>query len=257
MSNFFVFLVGLALGSFLNVVATRLPLKERFWAGRSRCPHCRTTLAWHDNLPVLSFLYLRGRCRFCGAAISWRYPLLELAGGLLVLALWLKYPWSPRLIAYGPFGAALLVLTAIDLEHLLLPDAITYPGIVAGLGLALLLPSPGFWEALLGAGLGGGFFFLTARLYEWFSGKPGLGGGDVKLLAMIGAFLGVSSLPFIIFLSAALGSLAGLGLTLAGGVWRGSQWRAARIPFGPFLAAAALLYLFTGEVLLSYLRLIR
>jgi len=252
MENFFAFLVGVALGSFLNVVATRLPLKERFWAGRSRCPHCRSTLAWHDNLPVLSFLYLRGRCRFCGAAISWRYPLLELAGGLLALALWLKYPWSLRLIAYGPFGAALLVLTAIDLEHLLLPDAITYPGIVAGLGLALLLPFPGFWGALLGAVLGGGIFFLTAWLYEWFSGKTGLGGGDVKLLAMIGAFLGVGSLPFIIFISAVLGSLVGLGLTLVGGAWRGGQWRTARIPFGPFLAAAALLYLFAGQQLVRF-----
>ena len=257
MGNFFAFLVGLALGSFLNVVATRLPAGEQFWAGGSRCPHCRTGLSWSDKLPLVSYLYLKGRCRFCGTAISWRYPLLELAGGLLALALWLKYPWSLRLIAYGPFGASLLVLTAIDLEHLLLPDAITYPGIVAGLGLALLLPSPGFGEALLGAVLGGGFFFLTARLFEWFSGKTGLGGGDVKLLAMIGAFLGVSSLPFIIFISAALGSLVGLGLTLVGGAWRSSHWRTARIPFGPFLAAAALLYLFTGNLFLSYLRLIR
>lgn len=257
MGNFFAFLVGLALGSFLNVLATRLPVKERFWAGRSRCPHCRTTLAWHDNLPVFSFLYLRGRCRFCGAAIPWRYPLLELAGGLLALALWLQYPWSPRLLAYGPFGAALLALTAIDLEHRLLPDVITYPGTVAGLLLALFLPSPGFWEALLGAVLGGGFFFLVGWVYEKFSGKTGMGGGDVKLLAMIGAFLGVSSLPFIIFISAALGTLVGLGLTLVGGAWRGGQWRTTRIPFGPFLAAAAFLYLFTGEVLLRYMRLIR
>jgi leader peptidase (prepilin peptidase) / N-methyltransferase len=256
MENLLVFLVGLALGSFLNVVATRLPLKEQFWAGRSRCPHCRTTLPWHDNLPLLSYLYLKGRCRFCGAAISWRYPLLELAGGLLFLALWLKYPGSPQLIAYGPFAAAILVLTAIDLEHRLLPDAITYPGIVVGLLLALILPLPGFWQALLGALLGGGFFFLTAWGYEKLSGKTGMGGGDVKLLAMIGAFLGVGSLPFIIFSSAALGSLVGLGLTLAGGAWRGGGWRRVRIPFGPFLAVAALLYLFTGEALLRLIGLV-
>ena len=257
MADLLAFLVGLALGSFLNVVATRLPAKEQFWAGRSRCPHCRTRSPGTTICQLLSYLYLRGRCRFCGAAISWRYPLLELAGGLLSLALWHQYPWSPRLIAYGPFGAALLVLTAIDLEHRLLPDAITYPGIVAGLGLALFLPSPGFWEALLGALLGGGFFLVVGWVYEKFSGKTGLGGGDVKLLAMIGAFLGVGSLPFIIFISATLGTLVGLGLTLVGGAWRGGQWRTTRIPFGPFLAAAALLYLFTGEVFLRYLRLIR
>jgi leader peptidase (prepilin peptidase)/N-methyltransferase len=253
MADLLAFLVGLALGSFLNVVATRLPVRERFWAGRSRCPHCRTTLAWHDNLPVLSFLYLRGRCRFCGAAISWRYPILELAGGLLFLVLWHQYPWSPQLIAYGPFVATLLVLTTIDLEHLLLPDVITYPGIVAGLGLALLLPSPGFWEALLGAVLGGGFFWVVGWAYEKFSGKTGLGGGDVKLLALIGAFLGVKSLPFIIFISAALGALAGLGLVLAGGGRRRDQgWRTTRIPYGPFLAAAALLYLFAGQQLVRF-----
>lgn len=255
MEGLLAFLLGLALGSFLNVVATRLPLKEQFWAGRSRCPHCRTTLPWYDNLPLISFFRLKGRCRFCGVAIPWRYPLLELATGLLFLGLWFEYPWSPELIAYGPFGAALLVLTAIDLEHRLLPDAITYPGIVSGLALSLLLPGPGFLEALLGAVLGGGIFFLTGWLYEWLSGKTGMGGGDVKLLAMIGAFLGVRSLPFVIFVSAALGTLVGLGLILGGGIGRG-QWRSARIPFGPFLAAAALLYLFTGDALLRVMRLI-
>jgi leader peptidase (prepilin peptidase) / N-methyltransferase len=257
MDKLLAFLVGLAIGSFLNVAATRLPAKERFWSGRSRCPHCRTTLPWHDNLPLLSYFFLRGRCRFCAAAISWRYPLLELAGGLLFLALWLKYPGSPQLIAYGPFAAALLVLTAIDLEHRLLPDAITYPGIVAGLLLGLILPSPGFWEALLGVLLGGGFFFLTAWGYEKLSGKTGMGGGDVKLLAMIGAFLGVGSLPFIVFISGVLGTLVGLGLTLAGGAGFGGRWRTTRIPFGPFLAVAALLYLFTGEALLRFMGLLR
>jgi leader peptidase (prepilin peptidase)/N-methyltransferase len=181
---------------------------------------------------------------------------LELAGGFLALALWLKYPWSLRLISYGPFCAALLVLTAIDLENYLLPDAVTIPGIVAGLVLALFLPFPGFWEALLGALCGGGFFFLVGWGYEKFSGKAGMGGGDVKLMAMIGAFLGLGSLPFIIFISAALGSLVGLGLTLAGGVWRGGGWRTTRIPFGPFLAIAALLYLFFGIQIAKSLRLI-
>ena len=247
MENLLVFLVGLAVGSFLNVVATRLPAGERFWIG---CSHCRAALPWYDNLPLLSYLYLRGRCRFCGAAISWRYPGLELAGGLVFLALWLQYPWSPRLLAYGPFAAALLVLTAIDLEQRLLPDAITYPGLVAGLVLAGFLPSPGFWQALLGAAVGGGFLFLTGWVYKRLTGKTGVGGGDVKLLAMIGAFLGIKSLPFIIFVSAALGSVVGLGLALASGVWREGEWRRARLPFGPFLAAAALLYLFgvTGGI---------
>ncbi len=249
------FLVGLALGSFLNVVATRLPEHEQVWAGRSRCPHCLASLPWYDNLPLLSYLVLKGRCRFCGAGIAVRYPLLELAGGLLCLALWLRFPYSPLLMAYLPFGLALLVLTAIDLEHRLLPDAITYPGIILGLVLALYLPHLTFLGALLGALLGGGFFFLTGWLYERITGKRGMGGGDVKLLAMIGAFLGVSSLPYIIFISAALGVLAGIGLTLAGGAWRGGRWRTIRLPFGPFLAAAALLYLFLGEEIVKFFHL--
>jgi leader peptidase (prepilin peptidase)/N-methyltransferase len=252
MGGILAFLLGLAMGSFLNVVATRLPLKEQFWAGRSHCPKCRSTLLWYDNLPLLSYLLLRGRCRFCGAPISWRYPLLELTSALLALALWLEFPWNPRLIAYGPFGAALLVLSAIDLEHRLLPDAITYPGIVLGLLLALFLPHLSFLQALLGVVLGGGSFYLVGLIYEKATGVSGMGGGDVKLLAMIGAFLGAFALPFIIFLSAALGTVVGLIQTLINGSWRHGQWRTTSLPFGPFLAAAALLYLFAGEKLMGY-----
>ncbi len=255
MAALLAFLVGLALGSFLNVVATRLPAHEPVWTGRSRCPHCRTPLPWYDNLPLLSYLVLKGRCRFCGAGIPRRYPLLELAGGLLSLALWLRFPWSPLLIAYVPFTLALLVLSVIDLEHRLLPDAITYPGIVLGLVLALLLPHLTFLEALLGALLGGGMFFLTAWLYEKITGRRGMGGGDVKLLAMIGAFLGVKPLPYVIFISAALGTLSGLALALAGGAWRGGVWRTTRLAFGPFLAAGALLYLFIGAKLVKFFHL--
>jgi leader peptidase (prepilin peptidase)/N-methyltransferase len=143
---------------------------------------------------------------------------------------------------------ALLALSAIDLEHRLLPDAITYPGIILGLVLALLLPHLTFLEALLGVLLGGGFFFLIGRVYEKLSGRTGMGGGDVKLLAMIGAFLGAYPLPYIIFVSAALGTIAGVAQVLAGG----GPWRTARIPFGPFLAAAALIYLFAGDQILIF-----
>ncbi len=249
MAALLAFLLGLALGSFLNVVATRLPRREQFWAGRSRCPHCRTPLPWYDNIPLLSHLVLKGRCRFCGAGIPLRYPLLELAAGLLSLALWLRFPWSPLLLAYWPFVMALLVLSVIDLEHLLLPDLITYPGIILGLVLALFLPHVSLLDAVLGALLGGGFFYLTAWLFEIISGKRGLGGGDVKLMAMIGAFLGWEALPYIIFIGAALGAVAGLTITLAGKGWKGGQWRATRVPFGPFLALAAILYIFaTGKI---------
>jgi leader peptidase (prepilin peptidase)/N-methyltransferase len=244
MANVLAFLVGLALGSFLNVVITRLPRGEQIIAGRSRCPHCRTTIRWRDNLPLLSYLWLRGRCRDCGAPISPRYPLVELAAGLLGLALWWRFPASPLLLAYVPFCTALLALSAIDLEHRLLPDAITLPGIGLGLGLALVLPHLAFLEAAAGAAAGGAIFFAIGWLYRKFTGRQGLGGGDVKLLALIGAFLGIQALPFVIFLSAALGSLVGFALVLGTGHWRAGGWRVAAIPYGPFLAAAALIYLF-------------
>lgn len=231
-------LVGLAVGSFLNVVITRLPRGEPVWAGRSQCLHCRTPLPWHDNLPLFSYFWLKGQCRFCQGPIPWRYPAVELAAGALALALWAVFPKSPMLLAYVPFTSALVALTAIDLEHHLLPDAITLPGIVLGLALALVLRQPPFLEALLGAGVGAALFQGLAWAYHRWARRPGMGGGDVKLMALIGAFLGIKALPLVILVSAALGSLVGL-------VWalRSSQGRHTPIPYGPFLAVGALLYL--------------
>jgi len=243
------FLVGLALGSFLNVVITRLPRGEQVITGRSQCPHCRTPLYFRDNLPLLSYLWLGGRCRFCGAPISIRYLLVELSGGVLAAALWWRFPASPLLLAYGPFCGALLALSAIDLEHRVLPDAITLPGIALGLALALVLPHLSFLEAAAGAAAGGALFHAIGWAYHRLTGRKGMGGGDTKLMAFIGAFLGIQSLPLVIFLSAALGSLAGILMVLKTGDWRGGGWRAAAIPYGPFLAAAALLYLFGHQEL--------
>ena len=242
-----VFLVGLALGSFLNVVITRLPLEEEFWTGRSRCPQCRNPLPWYDNIPLISYFWLKQRCRFCEGIISPRYPLVELAGGLLALALWRRFPGSSLLFVYGPFSAALVVLSAIDLERRLLPDVITLPGLALGLLLALVLPHLSFWDAALGALAGGALFYLVAWGYAAWTGKQGLGRGDIKLMAMIGAFLGVKSLPLIIFISAGLGTLVGLGMALARGRWREGEWRTASLPYGPFLALAALAYLLGRE----------
>ena len=246
-------LVGLALGSFLNVVITRLPQGESVWGGRSRCPQCRRPLVWYDNIPLLSYVRLRGRCRSCGAAIPWRYPLVELAGGLMALALWHTFPDKLVLLAYGPFCLALLALTAIDLEHRLLPDAITLPGAILGLLLSLILPQLSFPAALAGALVGAALFSGIAWLYEKWTGRRGLGGGDVKLLAMIGAFLGVEALPLVILISAGLGILTGLIQVLGQAPGPRGQWRTLSLPYGPFLAVGAWCYLFWGERLLNLL----
>jgi len=262
-----VFLVGLALGSFLNVVITRVPRGEGVLGGRSRCPRCRATLPWRDNVPLVSYLLLKGRCRFCGGAISRRYPAVELASGGLALALWQYFPGSPLLLVYGPFCGALVALSAIDLEHLVLPDCLTLPGIALGLLLALIFPHLTFLPSAAGALLGGAIFYGVSLFYRRLAARRGLtgdaalgmGGGDVKLMAFIGAFLGVEALPLVIFLSAALGSLAGVILVLArrrapdqGGpeAGRRGQWRFTPVPHGPFLAVAALIYLFGGGELL-------
>jgi leader peptidase (prepilin peptidase)/N-methyltransferase len=246
-------LVGLALGSFLNVVITRLPQGEAVWAGGSRCPQCRRKIAWYDNIPLFSYVRLQGRCRACGAAIPWRYPLVELAGGLIALALWRTFPHQLLLLAYGPFSLALVALTVIDLEHRLLPDALTIPGIILGLLLSLVLPHLSFPGAVAGALVGGGLFYGIGWLYEKLAGRRGLGRGDAKLLAMIGAFLGVGALPLVIAVSAGLGTLAGLLRVLAQGSGRRGDWRTISLPYGPFLAVGAWCYLFWGERLLNLL----
>jgi leader peptidase (prepilin peptidase)/N-methyltransferase len=178
---------------------------------------------------------------------------VELAGGLLALALWARFPGSSLLLVYAPFTAALIVLTGLDLEHRWLPDVITLPGMALGLVLSLIFPHLPFWEALAGALAGGGVFYLLGWGYEKLTGKMGMGGGDVKLMALIGAFLGIKSLPFVIICSAALGSAVGLAAVLIAGNWRQEGWRTAAIPYGPFLAAAALLYLLGNRELFGLL----
>jgi leader peptidase (prepilin peptidase)/N-methyltransferase len=241
--SFCAFLLGLILGSFVNVVITRLPRDESLVAPRSRCPKCRQPLAWYDNIPLVSYVLLRGRCRACHAAISRRYPLVELASGLLVLALVRTFPYQ-LLLAYVPFGLALVALTAIDVEQRLLPDAITLPGILLGLILALLLPYLTFRDAAAGALAGAALFAGIAWAYEKLAGRRGMGWGDVKLLAMIGAFLGWQALPWVILISAGLGSLAGLAQILVRRPEARGQWRTLSLPYGPFLALGALCYLF-------------
>jgi leader peptidase (prepilin peptidase)/N-methyltransferase len=241
MTKILAVLFGLVIGSFLNVVISRLPEQEPFWASRSRCPHCRHILPWEDLIPLLSYLWLRGRCRFCDHPISWRYPAVELATGLLALGLWLRFSGSGLLWVYGPFTAALVVLTVLDLQYFWLPNLITLPGIGLGLAAALIVPQLNFLSALSGALLGAALFQGVRWVYARVTGgeRQGMGLGDVKLMAFIGAVLGVEALPWVLLSSAALGSLVGLVVA-----WRTGQGRLTPIPYGPFLVVGALLSLF-------------
>ncbi|MFH0809554.1 MAG: prepilin peptidase [Pseudomonadota bacterium] len=249
------FILGAIIGSFLNVVIHRLPQGQSLVRPRSRCPFCQSQIRAADNIPILSFLLLRGRCRACGHAIAWRYPLVELLSGLLSVALAATFGITANYFAYFAFAAALLAVSFIDLDLQIIPDAISLPGIVVGLGLSFLLDPgwPGFGPTgnFLAALAGGGVLYGLAAAYQRLRGIEGMGMGDVKLLAMMGAFLGLRSLPVILFVGSISGALAGLGLMFAT-----RQGLKHAIPFGPFLVLGAYCYLFFGEELIQwYLKL--
>jgi len=249
--SFFVALFGALVGSFLNVVIVRLPEEgSSVVFPASHCPACKKDIPWYDNIPLLSFVLLRGRCRQCGAQISWRYPLVEAFMALMSFALFQHFGLTLLFPIYFLFCAALTAVIFIDFQHQIIPDVISLPGIVIGFVLSFVNPFLTWQDAGLGVLFGGGSFYLVALVYYLLTKREGMGGGDIKLLAMIGAFLGWQSLPFVVFGSSLLGTVAG--------VWAMIEQRKGGktvIPYGPFLAIAALLYLFfRREIILLFLR---
>lgn len=244
-------LMGALVGSFLNVVILRLPDENAsIVLPASHCPQCRTPLHWYENIPVVSFLFLAGCCRSCKTRISWQYPLVELAMALLSLALYQRFGLTPALGIYFLFVAALLVVIFIDLKHQLIPDLISLPGICIGFAVSFWNPFVSWQDAGIGLLVGGGLLYAIALGYYLFTKRVGMGGGDIKLLAMIGAFLGWQSLPFVVFSSSVLGSLVGLAL-----MSQQKKGGKTMIPYGPFLSLGALLYLFFRERIMALLLL--
>lgn len=239
-------LLGLAVGSFLNVCIHRLPQRKSVVSPGSRCPGCGYELRWYDNIPVVSYALLGGRCRSCQSGISIRYPIIE----VITMAVFLAHYWIigpdiilvPRLF----FACLLIVLFAIDLEHHLLPNAITLPGIVIGLLFSLLLP-PGIISAAIGTLIGGGSLWLIGEAYYRYSGQEGMGGGDVKMLAMIGAFLGWKLALVTLVFSSIAGALIGM-VVLA--IRRGGLKYA--LPYGTFLAMGALVASLFGDQIVEW-----
>lgn len=235
---------GLILGSFstacvhrwLNGISIARP-------ARSFCPDCGTTLTWKENIPVVSYLVQRGRCRHCGVSISARYPALELLAAAWATALALRFGPSAQWIIYMVFGTAFLIMSFIDLEAFVLPDAITLPGIPAAFAASWLVLGMGWKLSLWGAILGGGLFFAVQLLYRVLRGREGLGTGDVKLMFLIGALVGPMGLPFVVLASAIMGLLSSLVWLLGPGA-KGLQ---TRIPFGPFLCLGCMLYILFGR----------
>jgi len=242
--DLFIFLVGLCIGSFLNVCIYRLPEPgQSIVFPASKCPACGTPIRFYDNIPVLSFLLLAGKCRHCKASISPRYPIVELLTGTGALAVVLKFGYTAEALVAFLFIAVMLVVTFIDIDHQKIFDIITLPGTLLGFAGSLVVNWVTWQQSLVGILAGGGSLYLVAKSYLLLTGKMGMGGGDIKLLAMIGSLTGWQGVLFTIFAGSATGTVAGVIMIGAG---RFTHFR-LRIPFGPFLAFGAVTYLFFGE----------
>lgn len=241
-----ILVLGAAVGSFLNVCVYRLPRGESLWWPASHCPSCATPIRWIHNVPVVGYLWLKGRCASCGARISPMYPIVEATCAALFLLHYLVLGWTPLLAVRLVFAAAMVALFAIDLRHQILPNVITLPGIVVGLVASVFL-EPGWRSAIIGALLGGGLLYALAWGYYAVRGIEGLGMGDVKMLAMIGAFLGWPLTLVTLFASSLAGAALGLGLILVG---RGSMQ--LKLPFGSFLAVGAVTSALWGQPLVNW-----
>lgn len=243
----FSFLFGLIIGSFLNVCIHRIPLNKSITNPPSNCPQCGEKIRFYDNIPVISYLILLGKCRHCGQRISLRYPIVEIITGLLSMALFVRYGLSVQYFLFFLFVASLVTISFVDLQHKIIPDVISLPGILLGLGISFVFNHLSWLDSMIGIIAGGGFLYLVAIIFERLTGREGMGGGDIKLLAMIGAWMGWKALPFIILMSSLGGLLIGGGALLVTG-----QGYRVKIPFGPFLALGALIYFFFGSELVAW-----
>jgi len=233
---------GLVVGSFLNVCIARLPEGKSLWSPGSACPLCGAPIVWHDNIPVLSYVALRGRCRACGGRIAWRYPLVEIVTSGLFVLTFLRLGWNPDLPIGLALVAALITITGIDLSHQIIPDVITLPGIFLGFLANMVTGRVSLFDSLLGILAGGGTFFVII-----FVSKGGMGGGDMKLGAMLGAFLGWK----VGLISLLIAVLAG-GSTAVVLLLMKTRGRKDPVPFGPFLALGGLAGLLWGETLVAW-----
>lgn len=236
-------ILGLLFGSFFNVCIYRIPGGESIVFPGSHCPHCSHDLKpWH-NIPVVSFLCLQGKCRFCQTPISWRYPFVEILTAAFFLVVVHTYSLTWETFAYLLLTSALIVISFIDFDHQLIPDKISLPGIIVGFAVSFLLPLR-WYDSLLGILIGGGVIWAVGIVGEWIFKKEAMGGGDVKLMAMIGAFLGWKAALLTIFFASIIGAVIGIIMRLI----TGKEY----LPFGPFLSVGAFLSLLWGEQFLLW-----
>ena len=239
-------LFGAVIGSFLNVCIYRLPQRESLVRPGSQCPQCGVPIRWYDNIPVLSFLWLFGKCRRCRRAIPWRYPLVELLNALGYGWIVWRFGVSPVALMYATLWSALLVVSFIDLDHMIVPDRITVPGMAIGLAAGTFV-LPQWWDSIAGLLIGGGLLYFIAWVSPLVFGKEGMGGGDIKLLAMIGAFLGWRPVLMTVLLGGIIGACMGLLLIASRKITRQDY-----LPFGPFLSLGAAVVMLYGQEILDW-----
>lgn len=245
-----VFLLGSVVGSFLNVCIYRMPRSMSIVAPASRCPNCNTPIRPYDNVPILSYIFLGGRCRVCKAGISIRYPLVEFLNAALYVSAFWRFGLEWNTLVYFVFCSALIVITFIDLDCQIIPDRITLPGIpIALLAGSFLMPDPflrssplGFKASIIGFLIGGGLFYAIAVI-----SRGGMGGGDIKMMAMVGALTGWKSVLLTTFVGSLAGSIFGIFLMISKG-----KGRKTKVPFGPFLALGSLATLFFGQEIFNW-----
>ena len=242
--SFFVFLFGAIVGSFLNVCIYRLPRKKSIVFPRSFCPSCEKPIKFYDNIPIISYLYLMGKCRHCGAGFSVKYPIVEFITAALFTLLYVMTGLTIELPVMLLFVSILIVISFIDLEFQIIPDILSLGGIVVGFLLSLVRTNFGMLDSIYGIFLGGGILFAIAYGYQFLRKREGMGGGDIKLLGMIGAFCGIKGVIFSLMSGSLIGTIVGVPLMFIKGKGEGTGYA---IPFGPFLSLGALIFVFAGD----------
>lgn len=241
------FIFGACVGSFLNVCISRIPASESIIRPASKCPACHHPIRFYDNIPILSYLWLRGKCRNCGQLIPLRYLLVEGLTGIMAALILVYFGPTINALIYFSLICALIIVIYIDLDHQIIPDIISLPGILIGFLASFILDALSYMDSIIGIVLGGGILFTIACGYYLITRKEGMGGGDIKLLAMIGAFLGWQGVFFTIFIASVTGTLAGLFFM----IFARKNLNFA-LPFGPFLSIGAITYLFLGPQLIAW-----
>jgi len=236
-------LVGLCFGSFLNVCILRLPHDQSLLRPRSTCPQCKQPIAWRDNIPVVSWLWLRGKCRWCHKPISVQYPVIEALAGVLFGVSVLAYGPTLHAVSAALFGTLLLGIAITDARHYLIPDEFSLGGLVLGLALALGGGAQGFLQAVIGAAVGFGLLYAVAQAGAWVFKEDAMGGGDIKMMAMVGSFVGWKGVLLTVFAGAALGSLIFVPLSIK---------KKRLVPFGVFLAVGAAVTFVFGDAILAW-----